>query len=251
VLDGEVVAFTPEGRPSFGLLQQRMHLASESEVRRRIATVPIAYLVFDVLWLDGRDLTGEPWTERRAVLESLDLGTDGPWQVPATHRGEGSSLLQATRSTGLEGVVAKKMDAVYEAGRRSRCWLKLKNVRRQEVVVGGWLPGEGTRTNRLGALLIGYYDDGALRFAGKVGTGFTSAELDRLGRRLADLARPTSPFADPVPWRGANYVDPVLVADVDFSEWTSGGTLRHPSYKGLRDDKEPGEVQREPDPGME
>ena len=252
VLDGEVVAFTPEGRPSFGLLQQRMHLASEAEVRRRIAGVPIAYLIFDVLWLDGRDLTGEQWTERRQALESLELGAAHPWQVPATHRSEGAALLAATRRTGLEGVVAKKMDSIYEVGRRSRCWIKVKNHRRQEIVVGGWLPGEGSRTNRLGALLAGYYDDtGALRFAGKVGTGFTQAELVRLGGLLDGLARPTSPFTDKIPYRNANFVEPELVADVEFTEWTSGGTMRHPSYKGQRDDKDAREVTREPDSGMQ
>src|SRR4051794_11593227 len=171
VLDGEVVAFTPEGRPSFGLLQQRMHLASEAEVRRRIAGVPIAYLIFDVLWLDGHDLTGQPWTARRQVLESLELGTAHPWQVPATHPAQGAALLGATQRTGLEGGGAKNMGSIYEVGRRSRCWIKVKNHRRQEIVIGGWLPGEGSRTNRLGALLAGYYDEtGALRFAGKVGT---------------------------------------------------------------------------------
>ena len=174
------------------------------------------------------------------------------WQVPATHRGDGERLLAATRATGLEGVVAKKMDSVYEIGRRSRCWIKLKNHRRQEIVIGGWLPGEGARVNRLGALVAGYYDEaGQLRFAGKVGTGFTDAELGRLGGLLDGLARPTSPFADKVPWRQARYVEPVLVADVEFSEWTSGGTMRHPSYKGLRDDKEAREVIREPDSGMQ
>ena len=253
VLDGEVVAFNEHGKPSFGLLQHRMHVASDVEVRRRMESIPIAYLIFDVLWLDGRLLVNEPWTSRRAVLEGLGLdGRDGCWQVPSTHPGEGSALVAATRANGLEGVVAKKMDSSYEIGRRSRCWLKVKNFARQEVVIGGWLPGQGSRENRLGALLAGYYDDaGQLRYAGRVGTGFTDQELRRLGGLLAPLARETSPFVDPVPApRGmARWVEPRLVADVDFGEWTSDGTMRHPSYKGLRDDKDPSEVRREPTTG--
>ena len=253
VLDGEVVAFDEAGKPSFGRLQHRMHLANDVEVRRRMADIPIAYLLFDVLWLDGELLVDEPWTTRRAVLDSLELSGSGScWQVPATHPGEGTALVAATKANGLEGVVAKKMDAPYEIGRRSRCWIKVKNFARQEVVVGGWLPGQGNRENRLGALLAGYYDDeGQLRYAGRVGTGFTDAELRRLAELLQPLARDTSPFVDPVPApRGmARYVEPRLVADVDFGEWTADGTMRHPSYKGLRDDKDPTEVRRESIPG--
>jgi bifunctional non-homologous end joining protein LigD len=255
VLDGEVVAFNEHGKPSFGLLQHRMHLASEVDVRRRMAEIPIAYMIFDVLWLDGILLVNQPWTERRAVLESLALALDGTerwWQVPSTHPGEGDALVAATKANGLEGVIAKKMDSPYEIGRRSRCWLKVKHFARQEIVIGGWLPGQGNRENRLGALLAGYYDDSAqLRYAGRVGTGFTDQELRRLAGLLAPLARETSPFADPVPApRGmARWVEPQLVADVDFGEWTTDGTMRHPSYKGLRDDKSASEVRREPIPG--
>ena len=253
VLDGEVVAFDDNGKPSFGRLQHRMHLANDVEVRRRMGEIPIAYLLFDVLWLDGRLLVDEPWEARRSVLESLELsGTSACWQVPATHPGEGSALVAATKANGLEGVVAKKIDSAYEIGRRSRCWIKVKNFARQEVVVGGWLPGQGNRENRLGALLAGYYDDeGRLRYAGRVGTGFTDAELRRLQDLLKPLARDTSPFVDPVPApRGvARFVEPRLVADVDFGEWTADGTMRHPSYKGLRDDKDPSEVRKEPIPG--
>jgi bifunctional non-homologous end joining protein LigD len=250
VLDGEVVAFDNNGRPSFGRLQTRMHLGAASEVRQRMADTPVAYILFDLLWLDGRSLMNEPWTERRAALESLDLGAgNGPWQVPASHRGQGTVLLDATRANGLEGVVAKRVDSLYEPGRRSRLWLKVKNVNRQELVIGGWLPGEGNRTSRLGALLVGYYDDaGALHFAGRVGSGFTSAELDRVGALLAALARADNPFAERIPLRQARFVEPRLVCDVEFGEWTSSATLRHPRYKGLRDDKRPEEVRREPTP---
>jgi bifunctional non-homologous end joining protein LigD len=250
LLDGEVVAFGPDGKPSFGVLQTRMHVAAASEVRRRMADAPVAYLVFDVLWVDGGSLMDRPWHERRAVLDSLGLGAgDEPWRVPATHVGDGTALLEATKTNGLEGVVAKHTDSIYEPGRRSRAWIKVKNVNRQELVVGGWLPGEGNRANRLGALLVGYYDDGgALHYAGRVGSGFTDAELTRLGALLAPLATDANPFTQPVPVpRGlARYVEPRLVADVDFGEWTQLGTLRHPRYKGLRDDKAPEDVRREP-----
>ena len=245
VLDGEVVSFDEQGRPSFGRLQHRMHVANAAEVRRRMGEYPVVYLVFDALWLDGERLVTLPYEERRAVLESLGLG--GPsWQVPASHRGDGAAMLEASRAQGLEGVVAKLCSSLYEPGRRSRNWLKVKNVNRQEVVIGGWVGGEGSRLGRLGALLVGVYEGDALRFVGKVGTGFTDAMLDDMGRTLAPLARATSPFANPVPFKGAHWVAPELVCDVEFGEWTSTGTLRHPSYKGLRDDKSPRDVVREP-----
>jgi bifunctional non-homologous end joining protein LigD len=245
ILDGEVVSFDEFGRPSFGRLQHRMHVANAAEVRRRMSEYPVVYLVFDVLWLDGERLVARPYDERRGALESL--GLDGPsWQVPLSHRGDGAAMLEASRAQGLEGVVAKLRASVYEPGRRSRNWLKVKNVNRQEVVIGGWVGGEGNRLGRLGALLVGVHEGGALRFVGKVGTGFTDAMLDEMGRTLAPLARDTSPFANKVPFKGAHWVEPELVCDVEFGEWTSTGTLRHPSYKGLRDDKSPRDVVREP-----
>jgi bifunctional non-homologous end joining protein LigD len=160
--------------------------------------------------------------------------------------GAGAAVLEASKAGRLEGVMAKRTASLYTPGRRSRDWLKIKNVGRQEVVVGGWLPGAGNRTGRIGALLAGYHDaDGALRFAGKVGTGFTDAELTRLGRLFAERARDTSPFADKVPYKLARVLEPELVAEVEFTEWTHNGTLRHPSYKGLRDDKPATSVVRE------
>ena len=142
--------------------------------------------------------------------------------------------------------MAKRLTSVYEPGRRSRQWLKLKQQKRQEFVVGGWLPGEGNREGRIGALLAGYYDDsGAFRFAGKVGTGFTEKTLKELAGLLWPRERETSPFVDRVPYRQARFTDPFLVMEVEFTEWTQGGTLRHPSYKGWRDDKPATEVVRE------
>ncbi|HZQ27035.1 MAG TPA: non-homologous end-joining DNA ligase [Acidimicrobiales bacterium] len=247
ILDGEVVTFDDEGRPSFGRLQHRMHVTDSRQVQHLMVEYPIAYLVFDVLWLDGRSLMAEPLDDRRAALEGLGLDEGGPpWQVSKAFPGQGHALLAATKERGLEGVVAKRRDSTYEPGRRSRCWLKVKNVNRQEVVIGGWLEGSGNRSGRIGALLVGYWEGDRLRFAGKVGTGFTDQVLAGLAERLASLDRPTSPFADPVPWKGAHWVEPVLVADVEFTEWTAAGTLRHPSYKGLRSDKASRDVVREP-----
>jgi bifunctional non-homologous end joining protein LigD len=241
VLDGEVVAFDEHGRPSFERLQGRMHLTGEAAIGVRTQSTPIAYVVFDLLYLDGESLMRLPYSERRARLEGLDL--NGPsWRTPAYHQGEGAALLEASAKQGLEGVVAKRLDSPYEPGKRNGAWLKIKNTRRQELVIGGWLPGEGRRQGRIGALLMGYYDHEPptpeLRFAGKVGTGFDAKELDKLGALLAGRRRPTSPFSGPrQPGKGAIYVDPDLVAEVEFNEWTRQNMLRHPSYKGLREDK--------------
>ena len=239
VLDGEVVAFDEQGRPSFERLQGRMHLTSGVEGKAR--RVPVVYCAFDLLWLDGEDLMRRPYTERRSLLEGLDL--DGPaWRVPGYSTGNGAQLLDASAAQRLEGIVCKRLDSTYEPGRRGGTWLKVKNTRRQELVVAGWLPGEGRRAGRLGALLVGYYDDGSLRYAGKVGTGFDAKELDRLQGILAGLRRDTTPFSGRQPARGSNFVEPELVAEIEFTEWTSQNMLRHPSYKGLRDDKRPLDV---------
>lgn len=245
VLDGEVVTFDEAGRPSFGRLQHRMHVVGERDVRARMAEFPVVYMAFDVLWLDGESQMRRPYLERRAVLESLSLQGES-WQTPGHHIGDGPAMVAASRERGLEGVLAKRIDTPYEPGKRSRCWLKVKNTARQEVVIGGWLPGSGNRTGRIGALFVGYYDGDNLRFAGKVGTGYTDRMLAELAATLAPLSRPTSPFADKVPYKLAQYVEPALVCDVEFTEWTATNTLRHPSFKGLRDDKAPGDVVKEP-----
>ena len=245
LLDGEIVAFDDAGRPSFERLQQRMNLTGESAIRRRARDLPVVYVIFDLLHLDGHPLLELPYTQRRERLQNLAL--DGPhWQTPAHHVGHGAALLEAVRAKGLEGIVAKQLESRYEPGRRSAGWLKIKAVRRQEVVIGGWLPGAGRRRDRVGALLMGWFDDDELRFAGKVGTGFTERELDRLAGLLAPLERPTSPFSGRQPQRGAIFTEPQLVAEIEFTEWTAEGMLRHPSYKGLRDDKAATEVVREP-----
>ena len=235
ILDGEIVAFDEHGRPSFGRLQSRMHVSSDSAARRRSKEVPVAYVIFDLLWLDGHPLLALPYGERRARL--AELGLEGPaWRTPEHVVGNGAAMLEASLRNGLEGVVAKKLDSLYEPGRRSPCWLKVKNVRREDVVVGGWVPGAGKRTDRIGALLVGVEQEGALRYAGRVGTGFTEAELDRLSEVLQ--RRADSPFdaGTAKPPRGSVFVEPTRVAEVEFTEWTSDGMLRHPSYKGLREE---------------
>jgi bifunctional non-homologous end joining protein LigD len=248
VLDGEIVAFDDVGRPSFQRLQPRMHVKSESEIRRRRNDTPVTYVVFDLLYLDGRSLLDTPYQERRRELEALGLGGTS-WQVPAYQRGEGRAFLDASRAQGLEGIVAKPLDSTYQPGRRSQNWLKVKNVRRQEVVIGGWVAGQGRREGELGALLVGYYDsdDGTprLRFAGKVGTGFDAAALRLLRDRLEPLRTDRSPFTGRQPQKDAVFAEPKLVCEVEFSEWTGSGTLRHPSYQGLRDDKPATDVVRE------
>jgi bifunctional non-homologous end joining protein LigD len=245
ILDGEVVAFDEAGRPSFELLQTRMHLASDSAVRRRMRDTPVTYVIFDLLYLDGHSTMPLTYEERRELLGQLEL--EGPaWRTPSHHVGEGAALLQATEKMGVEGIVAKRLDCPYEPGRRSSGWIKVKNVGRQEVVIGGYTPGEGSRGGRVGALAVGYYRDGELIYAGKVGTGFTEATLATLSRELEPLRRDESPFSGRQPPKGTVFVEPRLVADVEFREWTKSGTLRAPSFKGLRPDIDPAQVVREP-----
>jgi bifunctional non-homologous end joining protein LigD len=246
VFDGEIVAFGDDGRPSFERLQRRINVSSASAVRRLSASTPVVYAIFDVLYLDGHSLMALPYEERRARLDALELG--GPaWRAPANHRGRGRALLDATEAQGLEGVVAKRLDSRYEPGRRTGAWIKIKHVRRQELVICGWLPGEGRRVDRIGALLMGYRtDDGRLAYAGRVGTGFTERTLTELARKLAPLRRAGSPFdATPKLPRNAVFVEPELVAEIEFREWTTEGVMRAPSFKGLRDDKAAVEVVRE------
>jgi bifunctional non-homologous end joining protein LigD len=247
VLDGEVVALDAEGKPSFGALQRRMHVAAESTVRRLARETPVTYVIFDLLWLDGHSLMELPYEERRARLADLHLGDGERWRVPDYVAGHGAQLLAATEQQGLEGVIAKRLDSVYEPGRRSPSWVKVKNLYRQEVVIGGWVPGDGRRRDRIGALLVGVRENGELRHTGRVGTGFTEAELDRLAKLLGPHEREDSPFAPGGPKipRNAVFVDPEFVAEVEFREWTEGGQLRAPSYKGLRDDKPAELVVRE------
>ncbi len=245
LLDGEVVAFDDQGRTDFGKLQSRMHVRAPSAALQR--SCPVQLLLFDLLHCDGTSLLDASYDNRREALEAL--GLSGPsWQVPPAFLGGGQALLDATRAQGLEGVVAKRRDSRYQASRRSDCWIKLKHVRRASVVIAGWKPGDGGRSGRLGSLLLGVQGKAGLEFAGHVGTGFTASVLADLGRRLEALRRDDSPFATDVPRehaRHAVWVEPVLVCEVEYTEWTRDSRLRHPSYKGLRDDVPVEEVVRE------
>ena len=251
VLDGEVVALNGEGRPSFTRLQHRMHVTAVADARRRAQEVPVEFVVFDLLELGGQDTTGLTLADRRRLLASLaeDLP---PGTGLAQVFDDGDALLDARRAQGLEGVVAKRVDSAYVPGARSRSWVKTKVRREQEVVVGGWALGEGNRAGGLGSLLVGVHDTpGApeLRFSGRVGSGFTHAELTRMERLLAPLAVRECPFTPRPPAlqvRGARWVAPEVVVQVQFGEWTDDGRMRHPVYMGQRADKDAAEVIREP-----
>jgi bifunctional non-homologous end joining protein LigD len=246
ILDGEIVAFDEQGRPSFAALQRRMHVGSATQAKRLAKDSPVTYMIFDLLWLDGHSTMELAYEQRRELLG--DLALDGEsWQTPEQLSGKGKDVLAATAEQKLEGILAKRLDSTYQPGARSTAWVKIKNVGRQELVIGGWLPGEGRRERRIGALLVGVYDpDGAFRYAGRVGTGFSDAELDRLAKLLKPLQREQSPFtAGERPPRGSVFCEPKLVAEIEFTAWTAAGSLRHPSYKGLRDDKQAAEVVRE------
>ncbi len=242
VLDGEIVAFDAErGVTSFARLQQRMQL--RDPVRARRSQVPVYVYLFDCLFYEGVDLTGLPLIDRKAVLRDV-VWYDDPIRF-TPHRTTGSTaMLRDACARGAEGILAKRADSRYVSA-RSTDWLKLKCVRQQELVIGGYTAPQGSR-ERLGALLVGYYDGKALRYAGKVGTGYDRRTLEFLHDRLVPLHRTTSPFSEgPAPAGDVQWVAPKLVAQIGFSEWTSAGLLRHPRFIGLREDKSPREVRRE------
>jgi bifunctional non-homologous end joining protein LigD len=247
VLDGEIVAFDG-GRPSFEALQPRIHVTSAVEAAQMARRTPVVYLAFDLLYLDWRPTLDLPYRQRRALLDDLALA--GPsWQTPpAFTDAAGADVLAAASAQGLEGVVAKRLDARYRPGARSADWLKFKPEVGQEAVVGGINPGKGRRAGQIGSLLVGVQSEDGLAYAGRVGTGFNAQSLQLLDQRLAPLRRATSPFATPVPpehARGALWVEPRLVIAVAFAGWTQAGRMRAPSYRGLRADKDPAEVIRE------
>jgi DNA ligase D-like protein (predicted ligase) len=240
LLDGEVVAFDGD-QTSFGRLQQRLGTAPPSAAQ--IAAHPVVYCVFDLLEIDGEDLTARPLVERRARLAET-LRPRLALQLTEAWHGDSQRRFHEACGLGWEGLIAKRADAPYARG-RSKDWLKLKCVWEQELVVGGYTDPAGSRTD-FGALLVGYYEDGELRYAGRVGTGYRAETLRDLGSRLRALETPDSPFVDarPVP-RGTHWARPELVAQIGFAEWTSDGRLRQPRFLGLRDDKRPDEVVRE------
>jgi bifunctional non-homologous end joining protein LigD len=244
VLDGEIVALDDDGRPSFEHLQPRMHVGSPSVARRLASERPVVCMLFDILWLDGHSTCDLPYTERRQLLEGLRL-SGATWQTPPSTFRDGAAVKHAAEELGMEGVVAKRLDSTYQSGRRSDAWRKVKLTAGQEFVVGGWLPGAGRLEDRLGSLLVGYYDDGVLRYAGRVGSGIDERKRADLEERLAPLARDKSPFEKTPRLPHPQWVDAELVVDVVFQNWTSAGMLRAPRFRGARDDKDPAEVVRE------
>jgi bifunctional non-homologous end joining protein LigD len=246
VVDGEIVAFDAQGRPSFTRLQNRMHLTRGREIEREVVRTPITYMLFDLMRLDGHDLTRMPLRQRRELLEQWASDLDAPIQVPPVFD-DVDAAVRMSRQHGLEGDVTKDPESVYRPGARSTDWLKLKNTRMQEVVIIGIRPGQGNRRDGIGSLLLAVSDDDALRYVGRVGTGFTDRMLRDLTARLEPL-RVDEPPVDDVPATDASdalWVRPELVGEVEFSEWTPGGILRHSRWRGLRPDKSPGEVRRE------
>ena len=243
LLDGEVVAYDGD-QTSFSRLQQRLGVTRPTS--EQVATWPVVYCVFDLLEVDGEDLTDRPFVERRARLTRTIRSSSALQPTEAWSDDSQRRFAEACQS-GWEGLIAKRSDAPYVAG-RSKDWLKLKCVWEQEFVVGGYTDPGGSRTD-FGALLVGYYEQGSLRYAGKVGTGYTKATLEDLGIRLRQLTTAQPAFVDarPIP-RGVHWTRPTLVAQIGFAEWTSDGRLRQPRFLGLRDDKSPGEVVRERPP---
>ncbi|HEX6029892.1 MAG TPA: DNA ligase D, partial [Tepidiformaceae bacterium] len=247
VIDGEIVAINADGRPDFGLLQKRMGVTRPNDVRRRMQDTPVLYFAFDLLYLNGHSTMELSYQERRKLLGELKL--EGPnWQTPPYHAGDGEAMLESSKAQGLEGVVAKRLDSPYYAGRRNNCWMKVKNQLTEEFVVGGWTAGEGNRSNTIGALLLGYYDSdddsGGLTYVGKVGTGFTDQFLKELLPRLEKLGTDESPFTTGKPPAGSRFLRPELVAEVEFTEFTHDGNVRHPSFKRFRPDRGAEEIER-------
>lgn len=259
VLDGEIVTFDAEGKPSFQLLQRRMGVSSPLTVQRRVPETPVTFIAFDLLSLDGEPRTALPYEERRELLVGLELqGTH--WQTPRRHDGDGEALLEAARRQGLEGVVAKRLGSSYQPGRRSPDWVKVRIKQRQDFVIGGWMRGAGGRSGRLGSLLLGVWDrtpaeaaatgePQRLVYAGGVGSGLSERTIDQLGELLEPLRRDANPFELGIGPKRPNpvFCEPRLVCSVEFSEWTREDTLRQPAFKGLRDDVEMEEIVREAD----
>jgi bifunctional non-homologous end joining protein LigD len=245
VLDGEIVALDAKNRPSFSALQRRMHVREPSAAL--VAGTPVRLYVFDLLHLDGTDTTGLPYIQRRAALQELELSGDNVDTPPYWTGDAGRDLATAAADLGLEGVMAKQLHSTYEPGRRSPAWVKVPLNDTIEVIVGGYKPGAGRRAGTIGSVLLGMYDEqDRLTYVGHVGTGFTQAALRDLQQRLDRLRRSDSPFDSPVPRehaRHAVWVDPLVVGDVTFRSWTPDRRLRHPSWKGLRSDREPADIR--------
>jgi bifunctional non-homologous end joining protein LigD len=247
VIDGEIVAADEQGRPSFERLQQRMNLTAPKDIDRARRQVPVVLFAFDLLWLDGRDLTREPLEERRRLLEEVVTVT-GPVALTFVVEGEGTSFFESAKELGFEGIVGKRLGSPYVPGRRTKDWRKIKATNQQDCLILGWTPGTGSRGVTFGALLLGAYRDGELVWIGQVGTGFTGGVLRDLLKRLTALEQPEPPIGDPdlAAVKGSRWVRPELVCEVEYLEMTRVGKLRAPSFKGLRPDKAPADCVLEP-----
>jgi bifunctional non-homologous end joining protein LigD len=249
VVDGEIVAMH-KGRPSFERLQSRMNLQNEREIARLSKEIPVSFVAYDLIYLDGKSLIKTPLEERRALLEELVVVSDNVQVSPAV-QGEGIMLYEAACAQNLEGIVAKKLSSPYRPGRRGKDWLKIKATFEADLVVGGWSQGEGARAKSFGSLIVGAYDDKGLRFVGSVGSGFSDQTLAELMPSLQEKVSDEMPFyEDPrevgtgrfgKPIRSPKWIAPELVVRVEFRELTSTGRLRAPTFKGLRADKDPSE----------
>jgi bifunctional non-homologous end joining protein LigD len=239
LVDGEIIALNEHGLPDFRMLQDRMHLRNAQSIRRLAAAVPATYMVFDLLRLDGEDLTKLPWEDRRARLEALGLDTS--WQVPASYD-DGAMLFDATRQQGLEGVVSKRRSSTYAFDRRTEAWIKLAHRLNASFVVGGWRPQEGSAAGNLAAVLVGEMTADGLLYRGRVGSGIGPKAGTQLANLLAGHTRDHSPFDDEVPRVdavGTQWVEPFLVIDVDSHATAKNQRLRQPSYRGVRSDLSP------------
>jgi bifunctional non-homologous end joining protein LigD len=253
VVDGEIVALDEEGRPDFGLLQHRMNLADPREVARVAPKIPVRLLLFDVLEIAGTPTVAEPYRQRRERLERLHRPrADVPVELPALAEGPVEQVLAEASDLGLEGVMAKRWGSPYRAGERSDDWLKLKIALTQEVIIGGYRRGTGTRTGRIRSLLMGVPGEAGLDYVGRVGSGFGERELERLQRALEPLVADEPPFASvpPADASDAVWVRPELVGEVAFGAWTRTGIIRHARWRGLRPDVDPAAVRREVPPGV-
>jgi len=245
ILDGEVVVTDAAGRPNFGLLQHRINLTKPADIERTAKTYPAQLMLFDILELNGQSLIKKTYQERREILENLIPPEPGSRiQAPPIFEGDLRAALETADQLRLEGVVAKRRNSIYQPGRRTHTWLKIKLHRAQEVVIGGWREGQGRRGGGVGSLLMGLPTEAGLHYVGRVGSGFNDRQLDDIQAKLEKLMRKTSPFID-VPRedaRDAHWVTPSLVGEVTYGELTEPGRLRHPVWRGLRPDKSPDEV---------
>ena len=242
ILDGEIVALDAAGRPSFNALQNRAQLKTATEIAAAQRDTPVVLVCFDLLYFAGLNLRAAPYRDRRRYLAQCLLPSRHLQLVHVSENAE--QLYAAALSQGFEGIIAKRLDSVYQAGRRSRAWLKIKAARSAEFLIGGYTRGQGAR-EPLGALLLGYWEGKALRYAGHVGSGLNDEVIGALLKRAAKLKRGNSPFADPPPLhRPTHWLKPELVAEVSFSEWTPGGALRAPVFVRLREDIAPGSVAK-------